>query len=231
MSVTYNHNRIPDQVDVKCPNCGQQAEFEFAEVRRIKLKTDVEFFKNSNTFEYRQFQDSCGHYWHGALYFAGFHGPPHSAIHELPEGYLPGHWEHSGYLYVDHGLDIGSVRCLNCQLAAKHNLRWPVDAYFSISYKHHVLWAFNRESACDLNNYLQSKCRDVFKYRWRWFLLHVPTVFKTHKARETVSRRILRLLSSAKADIRVALFKSTIRKKSNHSHPKFKRDSVPHNPW
>lgn len=231
MTGTYDRNPMPHQVDVKCPHCGRQAEFEFAEVRRIKLKTDVEFFKNSNTFDYRKFQNFRGHYWHGALYFAGLHGSPHSAIHELPEGYLPSDWEHSRYLYRSHGLDIGSVRCLHCHLRAKHNLRWPEDAYFSISYKNHVLWAFNRESACDLNNYLLSKYRGVSKYRWSSYLLHVPTVFKIHKARETVSKQLLRLLGSAKANIRVALMnKSKLRKKRNRSPPKSKRGSVPLHP-
>lgn len=37
--------------------------------------------------------------------------------------------------------------------------------------------------------------RDVSKYRWSSFLLHVPTVFKTQKAREFVAKHLFRLLA------------------------------------
>ena len=185
---------MPHRVDVKCPSCDELAQFEFAEVCRIKLKDDVPFFQNSDLFEYRQFQDSCGHYWHGALYYAGLHGDSVLAIHGLPTGYQASDWAHSKYLCRSHGLDIGSVRCEHCGLRRKHCLRWPDDAYFSISYKNQTLWAFHRESAYELNDFLSSKFRDRSKYRWSAFLLHVPSVFKTNKARETVSKQLIRLL-------------------------------------
>ncbi len=196
MTGTYEWNPMPHNVDVKCPRCGQRAEFEFAEVCRIELKKDLEFFKNSPLFEYRQFQDSCGHFWHGALYYPGLHGNAQAAIHDLPPGYEPSNWAHSKYLYRSHGQDIGSIRCEYCHLRTKHSLKWPDDAYFSVSHKNHILWAFHRESANDLKDYLLSKSREVSRYRWSSFLLHVPTVFKTHKAREAVSKQLLRLLAS-----------------------------------
>ncbi len=186
---------MPHRLDAKCPHCGQRAEFEFAEVCRIELKKDVDFFKNHPSLEYRQFQDSCGHYWHGALYYAGLHGDPTLALSDLPPGYEPANWNHSKYSYRGH--DIGSIRCGHCQLRKKHVLNWPADAYYSVSWRHNVLWAFHRESACDLYDYLQSKTRDTSKYRWGLFLLHVPTVFKTAKAREAVSAQLLRLLAGA----------------------------------
>lgn len=186
---------MPHKVDVKCPHCGRRAEFEFAEVCRIERKTDIAFFKSSATFEYRQFQDSCGHYWHGALYFAGLHGDPCVAIHDLPAGYKPGDWSHSKYMYRSNGLDVGSVRCEHCHFRAKHDLVWPDDAYFSISYRNSVLWAFNRDSASVLNDYLVSKSREISRFRWASFLLHIPTVFKTRGARAAVSRQLLRLLA------------------------------------
>lgn len=185
---------MPHLVDVKCPSCGHLARFEFAEVCRIRLKEDVRFFQDNDLFEYRKFQDSCGHYWHGALYFPGLHGDSVNAIHFLPKGYQASDWDHSKCLYRCSGWDVGSVRCEQCHLRSKHHLRWPEDAYFSISYRGHVLWAFNRESAYELNEFLSSKFRDWSKYRWRAFLMRVPTVFKTHKARETVTKQLVRLL-------------------------------------
>ncbi|MDD3481755.1 hypothetical protein [Azovibrio restrictus] len=195
MTETYDWNPMPHKVNVKCPQCGLCAEFEFAEVCRIELKADVEFFKNSTQFEYRQFQDSCGHYWHGALYYAGLHGDPRVALENLPLGYNPSAWNHSKYLYRSHGMDIGSVHCEHCHLRKKHSLNWPSDAYYAVSYKDRVLWAFNRESACDLHGFILSKTRDISKYRWSSFLLHVPTVFKTQKAREFVAKKLFRLLA------------------------------------
>lgn len=194
MTGTYDWNPMPHKVDVKCPRCALCAEFEFAEVCRIALKADVAFFEESSLFEYRQFQDRFGHHWHGALYYAGLHGDPHVALGILPQGYEPGNWSHSQFLQRSHGLEIGSLRCVHCHLRRPHTLRWPDEAYYTVTHKNHALWAFHRESANDLRDYLLSKTRDVSKYRWSSFLLHVPTVFKTQKARETVSRQLLRLL-------------------------------------
>jgi hypothetical protein len=196
MTGTYDWNPMPHKLDIKCPACSQRAEFEFAEVCRIKLNTDVDFFKNSTSFEYRKLQDSCGHYWHGALYYAGLHGDPCDTVNNLPMGYKPSDWQHSEYLYRSQSLEIGSVRCEHCHLRKKHSLKWPDDAYFSIAHRNKVLWAFHRDSAYDLNDYLLSKSRDPSKYRWRSFLLHVPTIFKTEKARVAISKQFMRLLKA-----------------------------------
>ena len=51
MTGNYVWNPMPHIVDVRCPECGGYAEFEFAEMVRIKLKKDVEFFKKSKLFE------------------------------------------------------------------------------------------------------------------------------------------------------------------------------------
>ena len=195
MTGTYEWNPTPHRVDVTCPTCRCRAEFEFAEIVRITLKTDVEFFQVSDLFEYQQFQDSCGHFWHGALYFEGLHGSPRKAVHELPLGYSPEDWEHKRYLRSSHGLGVGSIRCEHCEMRGKYKLNWPDDAYYSIAYRNQVLWAFHRESALELQHYLLSTKRDVSPYRWASFLLHVPTVFKTHKAREAVGKQLQRLLA------------------------------------
>ncbi len=194
MTGTYEWNPMPHQVDVKCPTCGNHAVFEFAEIVRISRKEDIEFFQKSNQFEYSRFQDSCGHYWHAAIYFAGLHGSPGVALSNLPEGYTPTNWQRSKYIYRNHDSDLGSVSCNQCSKRAIHNLRWPLDAYYAISYKGKELWAFNRDSAIDLRDYIGSNTRNISKYRWSSFLLHVPSIFKTHKARGEVTKLINRLL-------------------------------------
>ncbi len=195
MTAPYEWRPIPHHLDIVCPACRKRAEFEFAEVVRIKLKSNVEFFQKSSLFEYRQFHDSCGHLWHGAAYFQGLHGQPQQAIQELPDGYAASDWDHSRYLENRSGWPVGSIRCSQCHLCSKHVLRWPEDAYYSITYRNHVLWAYHRESAVDLMHYVLSKERSRSRYRWSFFLLYVPTVFKVGKARESVVKQLNRLLA------------------------------------
>ena len=95
MTGTYEYNPMPHKLNVKCPSCGNNANFEFAEVKKIELKADVSFFKNNSLFDYQIFSDYSGHKWHAAIYFAGLHGGSVSAIHDLPEGYKPECWAHS----------------------------------------------------------------------------------------------------------------------------------------
>ena len=195
MTGTYEWNPMPHQLDVRCPSCGHRAEFEFAEVVAIRLKSDVAFFQNSSALEYRQFQDSCGHLWHGAVYFEGLHGSPRQALHDLPPGYAPEDWEHSRYLRGTQSLREGSLRCGRCHARAQHGLNWPDDAYYSVAYRGKILWAYHRENAVELLDYLQSKRRDISRYRWSSFLLHLPTLFKSHKARDTIVKQLQKLLN------------------------------------
>lgn len=217
MTGPYEWNPMPHRVDVTCPTCRTGAEFEFAEVVRIKLKADVEFFRTCSSFEYQQFQDSCGHYWHGAVFFEGLHGSPHKAIHELPPGYSAEDWQHSKYLRSSRSCGLGSVRCAQCGLRGTHRLDWPNNAYYSIAYRGQVLWAFHRESALELQHYLLSTKRDVSQYRWASFLLHVPTIFKTHKARAAVAKQLQRLLAPMVGGKRAnPSFQGTLHSKAAH---------------
>ena len=84
---------------IRCPQCHKKAEFEFAEVVRMPLKKDIPFFLNNPLFDYQLFKDSCGHRWHGAVYFPGFHGSSTVAIRDLPEGYEIDYWGHSKYMF------------------------------------------------------------------------------------------------------------------------------------
>ena len=163
MTELYDWNPMPHIVEIKCPSCAKLATFEFAEVVKISLKKDVGCFEESKSFDYKVFQDSCGHKWHGAIYYAGLHGGSVDAINGLPEGYSPENWAHSQYLYRNHGLDIGSVRCSNCDTRKKYTLNWPNDSYFSIVHKGQLLWAFDRESTVELRDFIASSEREMFR--------------------------------------------------------------------
>ena len=196
MTGTYDWNPMPHKVEIKCPSCNGHAEFEFAEVVIISLKKDVAFFEKSTLFEYSLFKDSCGHNWHGAIYYANLHGGSTEAIGELPEGYKREDWNHSKYLIRSHGSDLGAFCCNICQTRKPYILQWPSDAFFSISYKGENLWAFNRECAIDLRDYIESIERKAEKFKWSSFLLHLPTTFKRQNARENIVKQINKVLST-----------------------------------
>ena len=194
MTGTYEWNPMPHKVNICCPSCNELAVFEFCEVVKICKKKDVDYFINNKLFEYEVFQDSCGHKWHGAVYYAGLHGNSVSAISNLPEGYIATDWNHSKYLYRTHNQDIGSVQCTKCSLRKVHNLNWELEAYYSINYKNQNLWAYNRESAQELKKYIESKDRNLKNFKWGNFLLHIPSVFKKQSAREHVTKKLSKLL-------------------------------------
>lgn len=186
---------MPHKVDIKCPVCGKHALFEFAEVVRISLNKDIPFFEKSTLFEYRQFEDFCGQKWHGAVYYANLHGGSTKPIQELPEWYTAENWNHSKYLTRSHGTDLGATLCYHCQARQPYILKWPDDAFYLISIKNNLLWAFNRESAVALKDYIASSERKKTNHRWAGFLLHIPTTFKRKNVRADIVKKINKLLS------------------------------------
>ncbi|MCA9564451.1 MAG: hypothetical protein KC561_13235, partial [Myxococcales bacterium] len=194
MTGPYEWNPMPHVLDVACPTCRSAALFEFAEVVRIHRRDDIPFFEESSLFEHQMFDGGAQGRWHGAVYYSLLHGPAETTIDNLPAGYAPSDWNHSTFLYRSHGTDEGAVACGGCGRRARHHLDWPSDALFQIAYRGQVLWAFHRESAQELRDYVASANRNRQGYRWELFLRHVPTVFLTAKARETVVKRLDRIL-------------------------------------
>ncbi len=185
---------MPHTLDVRCPSCGGRAFFEFAEAVRIRERKDIAFFQESNQFDYLRCKDSCGHYWHAAIYYAGLHGRTVESIRELPDGYAKSEFAHSRYLYRSAGPRLGSISCDRCHLYQRHKLDWPKDAYFQIEYKDDVLWAFNAESAVELFHYITSTNRTRDHYKWEAFLMKVPTKFLRRGARKTITKRLEKLI-------------------------------------
>ena len=196
MTGPYEWNPMPHVVDVVCTACARHAVFEFAEVARIALRRDVALFQSHPLFEYRLCQDSLGNKWHAAFFFHGLHVRDTGALRDLPDGYAPSDWDHSKYLVRSHGTDWGTVVCSNCGLRRRHRLEWPKDAWFQFDYRSTVLWAFNRESALELRDFIASDQRDRSKYRWESFLSHVPKEFLARGARADVVELLDRLLSA-----------------------------------
>ena len=131
---------------------------------------------------------------HAAIFYAGLHGRSIASIRELPDGYSPEDWSHSMYLRGNDGFDVGSIDCSFCHFRAKHILKWPSDAYYQIDFRNESLWAFHEESALVLRDFILAPHRNRSAFRWQNFLMHVPTVFLRHQAREIVARRLNALL-------------------------------------
>lgn len=198
MTGTYEWNPMPHVLDISCPSCGGRASFEFAEVVRIKRRVDLDFFKESPFFEYRFFEEAwAGTSWHGALFFPGLESRTADAAAPLPEGYSASDWEHGRYLYRSHGLDLGVAACSSCGTREKHRLDWPKDAYYQVQHRGSLLWAFHRESAAELRDFVSSDERSREGYKWQSFLLHIPHEFLTRKARQHVVKCLDRLLKGA----------------------------------
>lgn len=196
MTGLYEWNPMPYKVAIKCPRCGSYALFEFAEIVQIKLKKDIEHFQLSDQFDYHFFQDRSGQRWHAAVFYPGLHGGSTKSISSLPEGYAPELWNHSRYLTEHHDIPWGSFICTSCNKQSKHVLQWPEDAFYLVSHKGQSLWAFDRESAVELRDFIQSTSRNENDFRWERFLRHVPTVFKHQKNRDRIVKQIDKLLAS-----------------------------------
>ncbi|UTO18248.1 hypothetical protein NGC85_09800 [Acinetobacter sp. Z1] len=188
MTGIYEYWSLPKKLEIKCPSCMGKAHFEFARIAKITLKKDIEYFQQHADFEYERFQDSCGGYWHAAFYYPNL-SIPIEQIQDLPKDYAATVW-HSLYSRQSRG----GIVCESCNYRQKHLLNWPNDAYYTVTYKEQVLWAFHREAALDLYHYLNKKLRDHKQYRHSFFLLHIPTIFKQKKARLHVTQQLKKLL-------------------------------------
>jgi len=196
MTRIYEWNPMPHIVEIRCPECGGHAEFEFAEVVHIRLKKDVDFFKKSKLFEYRFLRDRAGTGWHAAFYFPRVHGRSTDILDDLPAGYSPADWNHSRYLYRSHGSDWGTVDCFERDLRRRHVLSWPDEAFYQIVFRRDVLWAFHRESAVEIRDFIAFVDRDHAAFKWGTLLIHLPKELLAAKARDGIVKRLDRLLVS-----------------------------------
>lgn len=183
----YEWNPMPHILAVRCPDCGAEAVFEFAESVLIRGRADVLYFKTSKDFGV---QEICSHGWTKLAVYWHRLGTPLSAIDDLPEGYHPGMWEHSEHFVRQGPGDLGTVVCAHCGLRRRHVLEWPQDAFFQIEHRGHVLWAFERSSMVALVDFVASTDRQNPRRPWSGFLMKVPSHFLVAKAREPVLKKL-----------------------------------------
>jgi hypothetical protein len=160
---------------------------------RIKRNVDIDYFKNSEIFDYNK-------EYKLAIYYHGLRQNDFKAPLDLPSDYSQKNWEHSKHTFEYKYQTLGVVICNVCNLRRKHNLTWPNEAFFQISYKLQTLWAYDRESALILLDYIESDERkknflsdrgsNVFM-----FLFGVPEVFQSRKARPIISKSMRKMLN------------------------------------
>ena len=190
---------------IKCPSCEGAAQFAFATYQIID-KESQDYFHQSKDFEIFRGQHSHGSYYRAALFYPGL-GNSLENINNLPEGYEADMWRHP-YWYVTLPKELkntGTIRCGSCLIQKKHKLQWPDEAYFQVSYKGKILWAFDRKYTLKLLSYVESKERKkrVVGYSGKpgntiisqdWFLRHIPEHFQTAKARPEIVRKLKSIL-------------------------------------
>lgn len=76
----------------------------------------------------------------------------------------------------------------------KYELNWQKDAYYQTTIKNQVLWAFDKEHLLNIKKFIQSNHRNEKAYRNHHYLFHLPTIFKEHKNRDEVVKKIDKLL-------------------------------------
>lgn len=87
--------------------------------------------------------------------------------------------------------DRGVLRCGECHNVTAHELRWPEDAYFQWTVRGERLWAWNREHAQALRQYLESTQREPARYGlYARSLRELPARILDARARTAIVRKI-----------------------------------------
>jgi len=198
---------LPAYIDVICPDCRGIAKFGFAVSRAVQRRDDYPFFEESKSFEL--VKPPYGR--KEAIHYPGLSARIEQS--ELPDGYSPEMWNRQYFRldYTQNGKNSaeGALSCPACAFQRKHKVKWPDEAYFQVEYRGKVLWAYDRQTAIKLLNYVESKERrkgidyyiptKTHRIPFRTvdrFLHKIPAHFLTKSAREKVSKKLRKKLST-----------------------------------
>lgn len=98
----------------------------------------------------------------------------------------------------DHAIfDKGVVECINGHFLLTHVLSWPDDAYYRWEIRGVTLWAWSRDHACRLLEFIKAADRNPHHYpRYHRSLRKLPRTVLLAKNRDLVIRKMSRLLGS-----------------------------------
>ena len=189
----------PHVIAVTCPRCEKHATFKKSVgIANIK-KADRNYFDTSKNFE-TFFTKHHGSFQYEVWHHNGL-GKNIDNIDDLPDGYTVQNFKPSSYSWPLGKFPRGVIACNHCTLRRRTNINWPEQAYFNIEYKNKKLWAYDREMAQAILEYLKNPYRRKFSqsiknqtsYGW---LSNLPTVFQTKKATPHVIKKLEKLLNS-----------------------------------
>ena len=96
-------------------------------------------------------------------------------------------------VFTDHV--SGHLSCLQCGLSKVEKVQWPVDAFYSSDVKGHVLWAWDKEHAETIKEFILSISRDYRQFKYSSSLYHLPEHFKLSKNRDACLKTLDRMIS------------------------------------
>lgn len=187
---------------VKCPSCSEAAVFRFASYVNVKTKLAASYFEKKKEFKLLEWRGRSGGFNRTALYYPSDTLTP-DRFPSLPEGHTLDSWRTvdlwywgNGYVGPNAMSNRGIINCGNCYKSIRHRIVWPKDAWFKVEYRGKILWAYNRDYANLLLEYLESNSRAKMALAkdgpraGYGYLYRVPTVFQTAKARPVVVRKL-----------------------------------------
>ena len=188
----YNkHNPYPYIATIRCPRCGKAAEFRkaFALIQG----------KAWGWWEPRLWPSASLTDWDGKeRWYPGDPAPAWRSWIVIEQDPSIHRWKkppRGGYSATDEGV----IACLNCVGRRKHVLDWPADAFYRFELTQGVLWAWNRELAQALIDFIGSTRRDPAAYGPHFlFLSHIPKRFLLAKEREATVKLLDRALQKLK---------------------------------
>lgn len=165
-------------IDIKCPNCGGLATFEepFEFLSKKKLRPD---------------ESRPSHQWGGWVVIERF---PSQLMWEAPSRsgqYLRGGGDTGtgGYPLLTNGL----IQCQNCHANSKHKLDWPNDAYWQWEIRGELLWAWDKNHAQIILNFVRETVRPS---RHFYSVRYLPSHFLSAKVRELVVQKMERSINA-----------------------------------
>lgn len=183
----FSQGYFPNIVSVECPQCQKKADFHARINFEIPFKKDVPFFQKHPYFECTQQKNGFGHIRNYATFYYGIH------IKNFEEQDLPFSIENM-YLRQFEDVRLGSILCIHCGLKRKTQLEWLSQAYYKISYRNQVLWAYDLAHAQILYDYLWQKNRPSTLNSY--LLKQVPTIFLKKHARAYLCKKLLKFLEA-----------------------------------
>lgn len=183
------YNPYPYIATIRCPRCDGAAEF-----RKAFALVDASAWA---WWEARLWPCARATDWQAKARWAAGDPPPAWSgwivIEQDPTLYRWQQPSPRGYAATDEGV----IACPRCVGRRRHTLSWPADAYYRFQLPQGLLWAWSREGAEALVEFLASSRRDPRAHgpAQLLFLRHIPAAFLAAKDRASIVSRLRRQLS------------------------------------